>query len=189
MPLSRSNTQSSHTMEESTQNCCKHKQARKSKRVTFSKMSAMLCYEDETSQTDLHYSASDFTQFKQETLDTARQIRTSIEASQASDMKMTQDQAPLKRYTQSWNRLPCLLRDNEIDPQEMIGIEHLVIGKQMLRVNLALRGNSTQMLMEEQHRQVGLRYTDPQQLADTVLPFSKISSYIAYSRVNILLQC
>lgn len=168
-----------HTMEESTQNRKCKDQVRKSKRVTFSEMSAMLCYDDGTTSetSDLHYSDSDYTRFKREAFDTARKLRTSIKTS-------TQDEATIQRYTKLWKRLPALLRDNEIDPQEMIGLEHLVIGKNMLHVNLSLRRSSVRLLLEEQYRQMELGYHDPRLLADTTMPISQISSSIAYSRAN-----
>eukprot|EP01083_Nonionella_stella_P168819 571083_1 len=108
--------------------------------VQFSEMSSMLCYDVETSpqQQDLHYTSSDYAQFKREALHEAHKIRSTIESSNPADMN-DKNKSPLMRYTGSWKRLPHSLQEHGIDLHRVIGIEHLAIGKKMLRVSIALR--------------------------------------------------
>ena len=70
-------------------------------------------------------------------------------------------------YIESWKRLPHLLGEYEIDHEEVVGIEHLVIGKKMVNMCMALRHSYVKMLFEEQHRQEEFGYYDPSMLADT----------------------
>eukprot|EP00579_Thalassiosira_antarctica_P023969 CAMPEP_0201981578 /NCGR_PEP_ID=MMETSP0904-20121228/73977_1 /ASSEMBLY_ACC=CAM_ASM_000553 /TAXON_ID=420261 /ORGANISM="Thalassiosira antarctica, Strain CCMP982" /LENGTH=174 /DNA_ID=CAMNT_0048534179 /DNA_START=49 /DNA_END=573 /DNA_ORIENTATION=- len=159
--------------EESTQN-------RKVKCVTISETSYMLCYHDDMPQADLHYSKSDYFRFRQDALKTACTIRDSIKANQGSDTETTK----VMRYIESWKRLPHLLEEYEIAHEEVVGIEHLVIGKKMVNVRMALRHSYVKMLFKEQDRQEEFGYYDPSMLADTAKQFSKISSSIAHSRAK-----
>ena len=43
----------------------------------------------------------------------------------------------MKQYIESWQMLPQLVKECEIEPDKAIGIEHLLIGKEMDGVSLA----------------------------------------------------
>ena len=77
-----------------------------------------------------------------------------------------------------------LLQENNIDITESIGIEHLIIGKTMSTVQLALRESVSELLLEEQRRQKELGCWDVDELARVVLPFSQISSSIAMMKAE-----
>ena len=159
----------------------------KSKQVTFSEISYVMFYEDKTSRDELRYSPSDHAVMRNDALKTARTIRRFIKASSTSreasdDLERLKGNAPLRRYTEAWKRLPKLLKEHAhaVDPDELIGIEHLVIGKQLANACLALREKHSETVLEEQRGGCCV----PELLADAAEPFTKISSSIAYSRAK-----
>ena len=168
-----------------------------SKQVTFAEVSYVMFYDDETSRDELRYSPSDYVVMRNDALKTARTIRRSIKASSTSQdasdeyLERLKGRAPLRRYTEAWKRLPKLLREHApaVDPDELIGIEHLVIGKRHANICLALREKYSETVLAEQQYYQGQNNPDggccaPEVLADAAEPFTKISSSIAYSRAK-----
>lgn len=148
------------------------------KSVRFSEMSSLICYEDNnTSPEDAYYNSTDYTQFKRSAYKSALSIRAAVEEIDAESSSSQQEQSPLRRYTAAHTRLPTLLSSQSINHVHAVGIEHLIIGKQMIGVNLALRKNYIKMILAEQYLQ-----ETPEGLAECSMPFTKISSFIACSR-------
>ena len=168
--------------------------SKSSKKVTFSEVSYVMFYQDETSRDELRYSPSDYVVMRNDALKTARKIRSSIKASsarqEASDLERLKGKAQLRRYTEAWKRLPELLKQQHaVGPDELIGIEHLVIGKQLANICLALREKYSETVLEEQQYYQDQNNPDggccaPELLADVAEPFTKTSSSIAYSRAK-----
>ena len=149
--------------------------------MTFSEISYVMLYEDKTSRDELRYSPSDYAAMRNDALKTARKIRRSIKG--CDDLDRLEGRAPLMRYIEAWKRLPKLLKEHAthaVDPDELIGIEHLVIGKQLANACLALREKHSETVLEEQRGGCCV----PELLADAAEPFTKISSAIAYSRAK-----
>ena len=102
--------------------------SKSSKQVTFSEVSYVMFYEDETSRDELRYSPSDYVVMRNDALKTARKIRRSIKASSTSqeasdDLERLKGRAPLRRYTEAWKRLPKLLREHA--PELLAAIDKL----------------------------------------------------------------
>ena len=153
-------------------------------RVRFSEMSSMICYSSTDNEKDLHYSSSDYSRFKRDALQTAQRIQASINARQVN-MKVLNTKSPMKRYIESWQMLPQLLKECQIEPDEAIGIEHLLIGKEMVSFHLAFRGSYRELLLEEQYyQQEKLGHCDPELLAHVVKPFTEISLLAARQRAG-----
>jgi len=76
--------------------------------------------------------------------------------------------------------LPHLPKESDIDPDEAIGIEHLVVGEKFHHLRLDLREESTEMIFEEQYQQKKLFGScNPELLASVALQYSQLSSSIA----------
>ena len=165
---------------------------RGNKTVRFSDLSYVLSYEQQsTPSSTLYYTPQDYTRFKLDALKKARAIRRAIASSQAKSIRKSKDDAALSRYTKSWKSLPRLLEENGIHPIELIGIEHLLIGKAMSTVQLTLRESVSTLLLEEQARQVA-EYGSlccAEEVADTVKPFSSISMSVALIRSRFMEGC
>ena len=142
----------------------------------------MFCYEEQTPQTELHYSAADYAWFKRDAFQSARRINASIGgASRDSGAKSSREASALERYTSLWERLPRVLLENGVEPREAIGI----VEKKMARVAAVLRKSAAQVVLQEQQRQVELAgYCDPRRLAEEASLFSKISASLASSKAG-----
>ena len=164
----------------------------KQKRVSFSALSSLYVYNEDEDEsvcnTDLCYSEQDYGRFREDTSISAHNIRALIkEKNTRHDTSMTSD-SPSMQYIKSYKRLRRISKDNvEIVPEEMIGLEHLVIGRKMTYVNISLRSSSTKLILDEQHHQreeLGIRSVDPTILADVIMPLSHVSAVIAHSRAK-----
>lgn len=164
----------------------KNKSNYEKKRVQFSDMSSMVVYEDASPGTDLHYSASDYSGFKKDAFKSARRVRRAIKESQAPNTKKSKSmkKTPLKCYTESWTSLPQLLKEYEIDTADILGVEHLVVGKDIASISRKLRDHCAKLMFEEQTNQEKLRCSCPERLADTTWPFTEVSVSIALARAK-----
>lgn len=160
----------------------------KAKRVKFAEHSTLISIDKSyEAAIDLYYTDSDYELFKKEALGTVNRIRNAIRKRQADDMKELRSEPPIEHYIKSWKRLPYLLLEHCISPDEMIGIEHLAIGTKISSVTMSLRRCSIKTLLEEQDRQLKMSTCcDPDLLAETLLPFSEISFTIARRRAKLV---
>ena len=122
----------------------------KHKCVSFSVLSSLYVYnegEDESvCNTDLYYSEQDYDRFREDTSITAHNIRALIKDKNIRHDTSTTSDSPSMQYIKSYKRLRRISKDSvEIIPEEMIGLEHLVIGRKMTYVNLSLRSSSSKL--------------------------------------------
>ena len=159
------------------------------KRVTFSAKSSMRCFrtsDNSSSASDLYSSSEDYTKYKEDTLKSVRQVISSIENNQDSDLEKSTKlhETATRYYLNSFEELPYILQENGIDPDDAVGVEHLLIGKKMIRMHLALRRNYKRVVLEAQSRQREQGHPEPEQLAEVALHFSRPSSEVAYMKAN-----
>lgn len=140
------------------------KTTKKQRAVRFSNTSTLHSYYDKYTPSEkvaTFYSVQDYNRFSEEATRLSCKIRISlIMHSKSSDSNSnssgtTKKISASKQYIESF-KLPRQLLHSDKCPtsqEEIIGIEHLLIGDAMTHVNIALRQNSSSLLLNEQRRQ------------------------------------
>eukprot|EP01083_Nonionella_stella_P080277 220564_1 len=139
------------------------KTMKKQRAVHFSNKSTLYSFDKYTpsEKAAAFYSVQDYNRFSEEATRLSCKIRISlIMHSKSSDINSnssstTKKLSASKQYIESFKLPRQLLHSAKCATlqEEIIGIEHLLIGDAMTHVNIALRQNSSLLLLNEQRRQ------------------------------------
>jgi hypothetical protein len=140
------------------------------RRVTFSEVSKLYAYhEDRPQKEELFYNKMDYDAFRIQSASTARKIIDQVEAK-------LDDQSFTLHEPESWLPSPQILQqeDASIEPEEIIGLEHVTMSRRATLLLDALTRN----------HKMGILNFHPEQFEAMISNVSTVMAYIALCKAK-----